>query len=77
MAKMINSVLRAKGIELSGTANFKDAHQIADYAKEHVAAISGRIISGDDLGNFNPDKNATRQEAAKMVYAMLGLYISR
>jgi len=75
MAKIINSVLVANGITLSGNANFNDNDKIADYAKEHVAAISGTIISGDDQGNFNPNKNATRQEAAKMVYGMLNLYI--
>lgn len=78
MAKIINTILISKGIELptGSVAGFKDDARIADYAKIHVYAISGHIISGDDLGKFNPNKNATRQEAAKMVYGMLKLYIS-
>lgn len=77
MAKIINTVLKTQGIELpaGGAAGFKDDAAIADYAKIHVYAISGHIISGDDLGNFNPNKNATRQEAAKMVYGMLNIYL--
>lgn len=77
MAKIINTVLKSKGIELSAgrAAEFKDDGAIADYAREHVYAISGHIISGDDLGNFNPLMNATRQEAAKMVYGMLDIYL--
>lgn len=77
MAKIINTILASKGIKLSGDGKkFRDDANIADYAKSHVYAISGHIISGDDLGNFNPNKNATRQEAAKMVYGMLNLYVS-
>ncbi len=77
MAKIINTVLKSQGIELhaDGAAGFADDALIADYAKNHVYAISGLIISGDDLGNFNPMKNATRQEAAKMVYGMLNIYL--
>lgn len=77
MAKIINTILRSKGVVLpiGGTAGFKDDADIADYAKEHVYAISGHIISGDDTGRFNPKKNATRQEAAKMVYGMIGVYL--
>jgi len=77
MAKIINTILVSKGIELTGDGRqFPDEALIADYAKTHVFAISGHIISGDDKGNFNPLKNATRQEAAKMVFGMLKLYIS-
>ena len=77
MAKIINTILISKGIELKGDGKkFADENSIADYAKSHVFAISGHIISGDDAGNFNPLKKATRQEAAKMVFGMLKLYIS-
>ena len=77
MAKIINTILKSRGIELTGDGKkFKDEAAISDYAKSHVYAISGHIISGDDTGNFNPAKNATRQEAAKMVYGMLNLYIT-
>lgn len=77
MAKIINTMLMSHGIELTrGSATgFKDDAAIAEYAREHVYAISGHIISGDNLGNFNPNNNATRQEAAKMVYGMLDVYL--
>ena len=77
MAKIINTILMSKGINLTGDGKaFHDENSIADYAKSHVFAISGHIISGDESGNFNPLKKATRQEAAKMVFGMLKLYIS-
>ena len=78
MAKIINTILKSRGIQLNGSNKsvFKDDAAIAGYAKEHVYAISGHIISGDDLGNFNPENNATRQEAAKMVYGMLDVYLN-
>lgn len=77
MAKIINTILISNGIKLSGDGRkFRDEASIADYAKTHVFAISGHIISGDDTGKFNPLKKATRQEAAKMVFGMLKLYIS-
>ena len=78
MAKIINTILTSKEVRLpaNGVARFKDDTKIADYAKTHVYAIAGYIISGDDLGNFNPTKSATRQEAAKMIYGMLSVYVT-
>lgn len=55
---------------------FNDTAMIADYAVSPVSTlVSLGIISGDDLGNFNPRSNATRQEAAKLIYGMLALYV--
>ena len=55
---------------------FHDAAQIASYATEPVSMLVRLgIINGDDLGNFNPQNNATRQEAAKLIYGMLSLYV--
>ncbi len=55
---------------------FHDAASIAPYATEAVSAlVELGIINGDDKGNFNPTANATRQEAAKLIYGMLALYV--
>lgn len=60
----------------SGELAFYDAIEIADYAVLPVRTLVGLgIINGDDLGNFNPRNNATRQEAAKLIYGMLALYV--
>ncbi len=55
---------------------FRDAQLIAPYATLPVSTlVSLGIIKGDDLGKFNPQNNATRQEAAKLIYGMLALYV--
>lgn len=55
---------------------FRDADNIAAYATQSVRAlVELGIINGDDKGNFNPTNNATRQEAAKLIYGMLALYV--
>ena len=53
-----------------GTAvTFDDEDQISDYAKEAVnKAAAAAIVSGDGSGAFLPQANATRAEAAKMIY---------
>lgn len=79
MAKIINTVLAANGIEgeKADSSVLVDFDSISDYARDDVLAIFGLgIISGDDNGNFNPNQFATRQEAAKMVYGMLTAYVS-
>lgn len=46
-------------------ASFADADKIADWAKEYVDYIrSVGIMTGDTLGNFNPQSNLNRAEAA-------------
>jgi len=74
MAKIINTVLKTKGIESAPAEEtvFVDHKDISEYAKEHVLSIYNLgIISGDENKNFNPNSFATRAEAAKMVYGML------
>lgn len=47
---------------------FKDNALIADWAKESVACcVNKKIIQGDNEGNFNPKKNATRAEFASII----------
>ncbi len=74
MAVILYNVLNKKGITVnSGNAkNFIDEAFISEYAKEAVHALSAAgIINGDQNGAFNPMNNATRAEAAKMVYGII------
>lgn len=53
---------------------FNDVENIADYAKTAVSALKGNgILSGDDEGNFRPQDNTTRAEAAKIIYMLMQL----
>ncbi|MGB9975798.1 S-layer homology domain-containing protein [Thermovenabulum sp.] len=48
---------------------FKDYKDIADYAKEYTAAlIEQKIVSGYEDMTVRPKNNATRAEAAKLIY---------
>ncbi len=74
MAVMIYRVLQKKGTALaqSQTSSFADDALIADYAKEAVNYLkSTGIVSGDESGSFNPKSNATRGEAAKILYEIV------
>ncbi len=79
MCKILYGMLVKMGLtkDISlATLQFNDAAEIAAYATEPVRAlVSLGIIAGDDLGNFNPTNYATRQEAAKLIYGMLLLYV--
>ena len=51
---------------------FTDNENISDYAKKAVVVlVSKGIINGMPDGSFAPKANATRAEAAKMVYEVL------
>ncbi len=73
MAKMIGTILDSYNIAHHQVYyEFKDGSKIAPYAQPYVQKMANLgIISGDDMGYFNPESNATRQEAAKMIYGML------
>lgn len=74
MAVIIYNVL-----ELSGKAEdfeineeFSDAKSIADYAKKSVNALKAyKISDGYTDGTFMPLNNATRAEAAQLIYKVL------
>lgn len=72
MAVMLYRVLLAKcEIDASNaeTKNFNDSESISEYAANSVTMLSANgFISGDDMGNFNPKKVATRAEACQMIY---------
>ena len=61
-------------VNYDGTAgNYPDV-DIVPWAKEAVSELSARgIISGDENGNFNPEKFVTREEFAKMLVMAFGM----
>ncbi|MDK2868608.1 MAG: hypothetical protein PWP38_2923, partial [Clostridiales bacterium] len=72
MAVMVAKVMLADGYMPgvpADAAEFNDLAQIQNYAVQSVALASREgIMNGTDLGNFNPTSNATRAEAAAMLY---------
>lgn len=73
MAVMLVNAYEAKISAINdGTHTFADDAQIAEYAKSAVAKLYGAgVISGYEDGTFLPKNNATRAEAAQMVYKIL------
>lgn len=66
------AVLSGKGFSKQKT-DFIDYGEVADYAKEAVAALAGEgVINGFEDNSFRPNENATRAQAAKMIYTVLG-----
>lgn len=67
---MATILYRAFGLSGEGDgSHFADYNDIADYAKEAVGVLSGRgIINGLGDGSFAPMANATRAQAAQMIY---------
>ena len=52
-----------------GELNFADSSAIDPYASEAVKLLKNSgILSGDNNNMFNPKQNATRAEAAKIIY---------
>ncbi len=53
--------------------NFKDAEKVADWAKAGTySAIYLGYIVGDEKGNINPEKTISRNEAAVVLYKVIG-----
>ena len=73
LAAMIYRFAKDSGVEFaSGELNFPDNSDISDYAKEAVAALANAgIIRGVDGGFFAPMQNATRAQAAQLIYTAL------
>lgn len=74
MAVMIYNALNSTGAELEYTEadTFTDIDEAAAYAKTAVSAMrSSGIIGGYEDGSFRPKGNATRAEAAQMIYNAL------
>lgn len=65
------------GIQLADKVDpveFIDSGEIADWAREAISAMQrAGILSGDSYGAFLPNDNATRAQAAKVVYEVMKL----
>lgn len=74
MAVMIYNALLYRGVNMvSGELHFADSNEIAPYAKTAVSALYNMgAINGVSETSFAPNNYATRAEAAKMVYRVLG-----
>lgn len=73
MAVMIYNALKAKGKSaLESDVVFEDATLISDYAKEAVDTLCEKgVMNGISDKLFDPLGNATRAQAAKVVYCVL------
>ncbi len=70
MAVIINNTIKKRG---TGEIGFSDANEISDYAKDAVVILSKLgIINGMGDGTFSPKQNATRAQAAMMIYNAMG-----
>ena len=77
MAVIMYRVGEYNGLFTSKHSNspFIDTNEISSYALNAVNSLKEYgILKGDDTGKFNPKSNATRAEAAQMIYNML-MYI--
>ena len=74
MAVMLYKGAIRKGYTFGETElDFSDSNEISDYALEAVKALFSRnIINGMGDGSFKPNENATRAQAAKMIYSLIG-----
>ena len=74
MAVMIYNALLYRGVNMvSGELHFADSNEIAEYAKTAVSALYNMgAVNGVSETSFAPNSYATRAEAAKMVYRVLG-----
>lgn len=77
MCVMIYNALSAKNISLAKMytqKTFADNGDISPYAAEAVAVLqTAGIVSGNEKGEFKPFGNATRAEAAVMLYRIFKL----
>ena len=69
---LVNAYEAKKGAINSSEHLFSDDADIVEYAKSAVAKLYGAgVVSGYEDGTFLPKNNATRAEAAQMVYKIL------
>ena len=79
MAVMVARAVKAyKGSTVQGDVgkylNFTDAAKVQDYARDSVSlAVKYGIINGKPGGLFDPQSNATRAEAVKLMYVVYGM----
>ena len=74
ITKILCSSIEYSGTMLTGTSNisFNDNDNISLWAEEYVKkAYAAELLKGDDKNNFRPKDNATRAEAATVIYRVL------
>jgi hypothetical protein len=75
MSVMCVRLAQAIGLELNAEKaydEFTDSANIADYAKDSVEALcKSGIVNGMGDGRFEPIGQATRAQAAKVIYEMI------
>lgn len=75
MAVMINNAIKVTSTNISeknDAADFDDAAEIADYAKESISVLqTAGIVNGMGDGRFNPKGNTTRAEASQIIYNVM------
>ena len=75
MAVMLYRAAAAAGVEIlvvDAEKTVNDSADISEYAADAVAElVKAGIINGDQNRNFNPKNNATRAQAAVMIYNLL------
>ena len=76
MGVMTTRALRISGVEPTAVAaetDYADEADIADYALEAAHALQkAGIMKGNENGAFLPRDNATRAEAAVLIYGIYG-----
>lgn len=75
MVVMIYNALKSRGFAMEAkTINFDDASEISDYALDAVSTmVNLGIINGKGNGKFEPKGNATRAEAAVVLFGLYNL----
>lgn len=77
LVTMLGRYAESQNITLDKTVEaktFTDSNKIGAFAKEYVTVMQqAGIISGRDTGEFDPQGNARRSEAAKMFSIFLGM----
>ena len=77
LVTMIYNVLVMKNVQVDTTIpEFNDINETSSYAVNAVSALYNMgIVNGVGDAQFAPMKNATRAEAAKIIYGVLNLLI--
>ncbi len=66
--QMATIIGRQMNMTSSNVMTYSDAASISDYAKEYVAGLTEySLLQGDETGNFRPQANAARSEAATLL----------
>ena len=74
IAVILYRAMQKKEVKLDNAKDsFNDIDYISDYAKDAVKYMAGEgIINGFEDGSFRPTEPATRAQAAKLIYALIG-----